>query len=452
MVQEEIFKGEWSLPGSSASFTGTLTFDPLNGTKLELLGSLNHLWGPRSHKIILGKTTNGWITLYDTHYESGSSSNETGAVISVYKPMMIFCGYHFENVDDLKFSSVSFHVFNLLEWLNIDGLTERRNVPDYLFDYKRPDSITFNCNEGCEAEIEFSLNGKYLNDYYNIVYDQSCKVTFRYNTRKSYNEILSDIFIFIGFVTLCTYEQSYPKKIVFFDDEIIDEFIQDRLKTTVPKPIECIYRNSFYSPNYKIRKWHQHLIRYDNISSQFASIMPKWFSKSKELEQVIKLLLLSFVNKYEFNTEKFMDAIRALETFHRLNHSNEVIDKGDFDRRIERIVVSARLLPVEEEWLKSKLEFTNEPSLLERLYEMVNAYSFKYFKERVPDSNIFCRQAKNSRNYYTHFNKALAGKALKGKELFDITENLKLLLFSAVFINIGISSDSYDQSVRMLVY
>ena len=104
------------------------------------------------------------------------------------------------------------------------------------------------------------------------------------------------------------------------------------------------------------------------------------------------------------------------------------------------------------EWLKEKLAFANEPTLKNRLEDLIETYSFAYFNERVNNRETFCKQAKDSRNYYTHFNKDLLRKALNGKELFDLTENLKLLLFSAVFKSIGIENDLFDEAVRRLVY
>ena len=40
----------------------------------------------------------------------------------------------------------------------------------------------------------------------------------------------------------------------------------------------------------------------------------------------------------------------------------------------------------------------------------------------------FCNEVGDSRNYYTHFDPRNEKKALKGKELFDAIENIKILL------------------------
>ncbi|HMC87888.1 MAG TPA: HEPN domain-containing protein, partial [Chitinophagaceae bacterium] len=79
-------------------------------------------------------------------------------------------------------------------------------------------------------------------------------------------------------------------------------------------------------------------------------------------------------------------------------------------------------------------------------------YTFPYFDERVRDKDCFIKKAKDSRNYYTHFDKSLEKKSLEGKDLFDLTENLKLILFSAIFKRMAVPVDAYDESVRYLIY
>jgi len=452
MIQEQTFKGLWSLPGSMIKLTGFLTFDPADGPRLELVGTFNSYWDHKPHELVLGETTQGWITLLDVRYDSGGSSHVTKTTTAVYRPSMIFSGHRFESIDEIRFTSVSFQVFNLLEWLDIDGLTEERKYSDYEFNYKQPVPIPFNCYEGCECKIEFHLNGQYLNQYYKIQYEQACKVTFQYASKRNYNEILLDIFTFVGFVTLCAYEQSYPKKIDFFDDSLIDGFVQEKLNKVIPQAVECIYQNAFYSPDYKIRKWHQHLIRYSGIDKQFPSIIQKWFDKHKELNQVMNLLLRYFVDKYDFNTEKFMDAVRALEIFHRRNFPNHSLPESDYEKLKVKFSSVPELTPDEEKWIAAKLQHGNEPFLKRRLEDLIKQYSFAYFNERVPDTKKFCRQAVDLRNHFTHFDNSSTSKALTGKELFDLTENLRLLLFSAVFNTIGITSEAFDDTTRNLVY
>jgi len=83
---------------------------------------------------------------------------------------------------------------------------------------------------------------------------------------------------------------------------------------------------------------------------------------------------------------------------------------------------------------------------------MFTLYSFPYFQERVQEVDRFVKEVGDSRNYYTHFNPELEKKALKGKDLFDAMENVKLLLLAGVLGRIGIKSEVFDQAIRRLIY
>jgi hypothetical protein len=61
------YKGEWKLPADENWVNGTLIFDPDFGTKLELFGTFNpFIFDRESKEIIIGRTTEGKITLIDT--------------------------------------------------------------------------------------------------------------------------------------------------------------------------------------------------------------------------------------------------------------------------------------------------------------------------------------------------------------------------------------------------
>jgi hypothetical protein len=60
--------------------------------------------------------------------------------------------------------------------------------------------------------------------------------------------------------------------------------------------------------------------------------------------------------------------------------------------------------------------------------------------------------ASDNRNYYTHFDFSLKEKALNGKELFDLMENLKLILLAGILNSIGIPTAAFEQSIQGVIY
>jgi len=219
----------------------------------------------------------------------------------------------------------------------------------------------------------------------------------------------------------------------------------------IPKGIQLIYKNAFFQTEHKVRRSVEHLIRYKDITDIFEPVIQEWFRISAELDPMLRLLVNPFLDKYDFSEEKFMDTMRAVETFHRRHHRNAVLSSEEFKGRIEK-ACSADLTEEERKWVRDKLNFANEPTLKQRLAEMVNSYSFPYFQERVSDVDRFCKEVGDSRNYYTHFNPDLEKKALRMKDLFVAMENVKLLLLAGVFGRLGIKSEVFNQSIQRLIY
>jgi hypothetical protein len=272
-----------------------------------------------------------------------------------------------------------------------------------------------------------------------------------YTEKKRYADILQDIFIFVRLMTLCTYEQSYPTTIEFNDDDLTDEFVECRLKRTIPKQIHCYYDNAFYKSSYAQRKWHQHLVPVSTIEGQLPSILTTWFAQASSLAQPIELLLRFFVDQYDFSVEQFMDIIKAVELFHRLSHPEGTKSADEFKEWVKRFF-SSDLSEAEREWLESKISFGYEPTLKNRLKELLNLYSFPYFDERVTDRKQFCQQVVDCRNYYTHFGEGLKKRALMGKDLFQLSENLKLLLLSAILQGAKVPIDAIEEAMRRVIY
>jgi hypothetical protein len=58
---------------------------------------------------------------------------------------------------------------------------------------------------------------------------------------------------------------------------------------------------------------------------------------------------------------------------------------------------------------------------------------------------VFIKQTKDSRNYYTHLDESMEKKALKGEDLFYLTEKLKLVLVCALLKESGFSIDLIEE-------
>src|SRR6185437_9096422 len=157
MIQHEIFKGTWSLPGYAQSYSGTLIYDPIEGAQLELHGAFTGTHPYSRIEIIHGRTLEGPITLLNVGFSNSTGSQTTGASVTKYTAIYIFVGHLFDSPEQICFREINFTLFNLLEWLNATAVQQESDQEHYQLDYHKPPPISFTCYDGCSGRIEFAL-------------------------------------------------------------------------------------------------------------------------------------------------------------------------------------------------------------------------------------------------------------------------------------------------------
>ncbi|MBU1679713.1 MAG: hypothetical protein KKD86_12835, partial [Bacteroidetes bacterium] len=123
--------------------------------------------------------------------------------------------------------------------------------------------------------------------------------------------------------------------------------------------------------------------------------------------------------------------------------NNFVINPETHKKRLDTIYKN-----VSEEhlrWLKEKLLFSHEPSLKERLEEIIDSVENDVLLKVIGSKDEFIKAAKNSRNYYVHFSPSLKKKALVGGQLYHLSEKLKYLLIYCLLKDIGISENDISK-------
>jgi hypothetical protein len=92
--------------------------------------------------------------------------------------------------------------------------------------------------------------------------------------------------------------------------------------------------------------------------------------------------------------------------------------------------------------LNDQFNFGNNLNLHSRLTELTEKYSNNILDKILGDKNQFVLNVKNSRNYYTHYSKDGVKKALKGSELFYLSERLKILLVCSFLEEVGFDKNN----------
>ena len=440
------YSGIWFLPeDENNEVSGKLIYSAKDGITLELIGSfekVEDIFKDKNPIIILGYLANGKkITLLYNHSISKIISFP-GVPIVIYKSFYLFIGEHYKRLEDLLFNSIEVNFNNLENWLNFNGNKVKYFKNGINLFYRKPLSIEFNI-ENLKGEFEFTATTKYKGSK-NYQISQKVILSLESKTLLNFREFLNKIQVFQDFLTFGYFETSIPLSINLFNNNNYDEYANKKIE----KPISLLYslKNIFFET--KERQSHEFLFYYEDISDNFETTINKWFTLNKEIEPIINLFLESFYSINEkFNENKFLNMIHALETFHRRLRKNNVLNKKDFKLKISSILFA---VPEEQkDWLKERLNFANEPTLNSRLTELISEIiDYKIIQKIIVNENIFIKQIRDTRNYYTHYNSSLEKKALKGSNLYYSTMKLRVILIIHLLLLLGLKKEAIEKIIE----
>ena len=436
--------GYWFLPeNKEEQISGEISYSPEDGVVIKFLGHFGDektLIENSYFPLILGVLQNGKkVTLIGSNKKNSTISFPgipTMTLVSSYA----LVGQHFETLDDICFQQVQARFNNLYQFLNTNGIEEQRSAAFVNLKYTPPPNIDFSI-ENKLLSIQFLGSASYAGDNhksFTILQDAHLQV--KYDADTSINEILEDLSVFQGFLTFATFESSYPTKITF---PIRNGNSFESYK------VELFFRR-IVERRAKGNKHFQYLFNYPQIQDCFQEVISNWWEHYDKLEPIIDLYLRSFYYySANFSENQFLEIMHALESYHRRNYNNSLYAKPVF-KEIKSEILAA--VPEKHRpLLTEKLNFANEPALQRRLEELFSCVdSYDFIKRIVPDTKIFIREIKQTRNYFTHYSKELESKSLKGVELYYATMKLRVILTILLLKKINIPEDSIKNAVSVL--
>lgn len=389
-------------------------------------------------EIILGISSNGKnITLYNC-FETKSSFSVPGFQTSSFYADMVFIGAHFQKSENIKFKSISVHYSHLDEWANISGvdipppLSEREVV----IKYKLPEPIKASINDDYTIHIIIKAKGPTLSVVQKEVsITQKTYIQIKALEEKSFEEYMKVMYHIQNFLSLGVMEPVYPL-IIEGTAEVCKNMIGD---TPYYPPIEIFYRLTNISTTVsKTLLPLDMLFSFRDISDRFEGFLKNWFGKAELLEPVYDLYFGTLYNPRMYLQHQFLSLVQAIESYHRRIMKNYESPEEEHDKRIEEIL---NTIPEKnKEWLKSRLAYSNEPTLRERLRGIFDEYS-EIVNNFIEDKGAFIHKVVVTRNYLTHYDSSLKDQAAEREELYHITQKLKILLEVCLLVQLGFSFD-----------
>jgi len=467
MIKEITFKGEWFLPNEVENkVKGVLVFKPTERySTLELYGSLFEYQDVYALDIILGTTfDDNEVTLYKCYvknlvgiprsserdFRAKNSSNHQS---STYEIEYIFDGAHIKSIEDLVFQKISAEIYNLAEWVGIHGFS------NYNHDYKHEQGIMISCSYLQPKPIDFKINDK-LTGTINFWSSTSSISRFKKEARITQNtyltltsseyldlsELMEYIYKFQNFLVISMYSHTNPTSIELSCDKFFDKLIDGRgINIQHPKKINLYYNQRKQIPSSTPKTHFEMLFSYEDIQFQFSLIISKWFEKYELLKPTFNLIFYQFYLNEHVIDVLFLNLAQAAESFHYLLNikENKRIPVKEFEQR-KQILKEALNDEALYNWISNQLH--NGLTLDTRLNALFKDYSIpSKVIDFIGDKDLFIKQVKNSRNYYTHFNPKEKRNALSGEELVTLYQKLQLLLISVILIEVGFDQGLMDR-------
>jgi hypothetical protein len=343
--------GEWFLPSDKQNRVhGTLTFDPQDGTDLELYGSIegnNFIPELKDQEIILGLTSDSkQVTLYGCLMtkiivESSFQSEESGKPSTTYSIRYLLIGLHANSSTDLLFNQISSEIFNLGEWVGISGF-KRQNINPEAFknheiivEYKLPEPIEFEIDATTTGRFNFIANRPGLSRYQKTVtINQRVEFQAISANEKSIDDLLKYIITFQNFLTLAIYKSTYPLSISLSGERHKKDYGDGE---TYKKTIKLYFPSRNFRINEKPKFDFEMIFDYRKIQNDFKRIIKNWYSKYELLEPAFNLVFEQFYNGNRFTVNAFLNLAQSAETFHARVHNHTKIPREQYKKMKEDI-------------------------------------------------------------------------------------------------------------------
>lgn len=412
--------GKFFIPNLNKEYNGDLIYDFEKGIRIELHDlplNFSHYYIPYIQGRSFGKPHS--YTLIDAQYDRSEHSADRVALssISSYQVDTVLFGKHFTDNQELYFNSVSFSYSNLREWINRPSIFTEFSAdkgPNTLF--KQLPSIQGNLNKLFDFEIEFSNNGSYQNESFEINIKQKTFFNIISKNNKLHlsefliiNEIVKYFFMFM--------QGSY----------VIEESI---LCKNGSDSVQLLHYNPHFAKPKEFDANTRFVHTFNSICIAFESLIKKWIEKYEEMPDFFNLYFQNVINDSLFITDRFENLFQSVLHYYNYKFKDEITAKEDYDLFINNM--KNKLDPNEEKFIERFRNLGNKRSLSVQLDTVFSQLSYL---NNQPDKKKYLREFVEIRNKISHATRNNTPKFMA--DVSNMTHNLTALVSSLILYEIN---------------
>ena len=355
-----------------------------------------------------------------------------------------FVGASFVADETVAFSRLEFSLENLNEWFSISGFQPRTNSgsekADWSLHYTQPDSISMTLPDGVRLQFAFSPSFS-LPDY--KVSQLSSMISQRMYVSLASDELLPvDRFLII-------LHRVHTFLCVMMSKIVAIEWVKGYSRNKLDKWNREVETDIFYHSQLQGQRRDVHVSHtfgYNDISTDFEETILRWLADYETIHPAVDLYLSSKTGEHKYLNGLFLSLIQGLETLHRRTTDHTEMKPDDFDRL--RSTIRDAIPRDKRSFVESRLTYANEISLRKRLKRLIDPFQDLFGTSSEIKSLV--RDMVDVRNYLTHYDKKLEGKAKRIGDNELHTMCLKLdALFQLHFLKLtGMDTDRIRSMAR----
>jgi hypothetical protein len=438
-------QGHFWLPGTpDKSVFGTLTFTRREGANLSLADALSVDRSEVEHPIIVGQTAGGaYVTLLHAIRTQAPFLRLTASYPCSYHATFLISGAAFENESDMRFSLWQMRFPEIRAWVGRHGfeiesseLFAGGDCPAVRIDYRTPKKQALLSDaDGINLSLAFWPLLRMRPDIAAVRQDVCLEV------RQAPGDTLQDYMRtatrFEHFLTLATgslVRAGSIKAVIRTDDAesaahpiIVDILYQPVRNATGRSP-----------------RTDEFLFSLSDIKGLEQDCLRSWFGKAEWLDPVCALYFGTLYNPSKYLDFNFLALVQAVEAYHRRATDESDEPQDVHEARVKSILEASP--PEHRDWLEQKLAYSNELSLRRRLKLLFAQFSY-LLDDLISDRKAVISAIYDNRNYLTHYDAKLKGRAATGARLLFMVEVLKLLLQASFLRELGLSDTKIEEFV-----
>jgi hypothetical protein len=284
----------------------------------------------------------------------------------------------------LKFRRLQVSLEGLEEWLQLRAIEVSRGRKVISAKYKRPSKAQYRL-EGGSLTIDFELRGKSGGAVFGneVTMKETALLSLRFGKAldieaiKTQYELLEDMFMLL---TNTAYPLAWP--ILNADQGASYRFYFTKIigdtNEPAPKYFDCV-------------------TNFIQLRESFGSIWSNWKKSREMLGPGLYLYLGTRRGIKMYIEHRFVNLVWGIEAFHRRKHSDT--GSNPLSQKIARIVGQIKELN-DRKWLTRKLENAHEPTLGERIYQVLSVVPLGLDAERLRKFSTECAKLRNDISHF----------------------------------------------------